>query len=84
VDPGGATTDSTIAVADSARTDARPIALVAAVKANVLNAPLLPMTTFMAVISYLLLSVKWVSAWPRAIKSFEMKSAFLRLHKRSF
>jgi hypothetical protein len=59
------------AVSDSARTDARPIALVAAVKANVLNAPLLPVTTSMAVISCLLLSVKWVPAWFRAIKSFE-------------
>jgi hypothetical protein len=32
------------------------------VKADVLNAPLLPVTTFTAAISCLLLSVKWVSA----------------------
>jgi hypothetical protein len=51
--PGGVNADSMAAVAESARADARLIAPVAAVKANVLNMPLLAVMTFTAAISCL-------------------------------
>jgi hypothetical protein len=50
--------DSTAAVAGSARADARPIALVAAVKAIVFNTSLRPAMTFTIAISCLYLSSK--------------------------
>jgi len=54
VAPGGVNADSTAAAAGLAPAEARPIAPVAKVKANVLNTPLLPVTIFTAVISCLL------------------------------
>jgi len=54
VAPGGVNADSTAAATGLPPADARPIALVAMVKANVRNTPLLPVTIFMAIISCLL------------------------------
>jgi len=48
VAPGGVNADSTAAAAGLAPADARLIALVAMVKANVLNTPLLPVIILMA------------------------------------
>jgi hypothetical protein len=56
VAPGGVKAGSTAAAAGLSPAHARAIALVAMVKANVLNTPLLPVIIFMAVISYSLCS----------------------------
>src|SRR6202012_1016677 len=64
-------TDATANVADPARTDVRPIAPVAAVKANVLSTLLLPVMTFTAAISCLIPSGRWPSQVVETIKFCE-------------
>jgi hypothetical protein len=58
VAPGGVNADSTAAAAGLAAADARPIAPVAMVKANVPNTSLLPVIIFKIAISCLLFLVR--------------------------